>query len=65
MRANKADVNDARVVVNFYYQTIVIAFDIEDHPITWQDVSAGVALLDMVGSYPLQKNFTAFASIED
>ena len=42
MSTNKADVNDARVVVNFYYQTIVIAFNFEDHPVAWQDVSTGV-----------------------
>ena len=52
VRVNESDVNDAGLILDSRYQTIRIAFDIEDYPIISEETSVPIIGFDIGGSFP-------------
>jgi hypothetical protein len=48
MGSDKADENDATVVVDFNDESVGVAFDVKNNPVSGKDVRAGVVFFDVL-----------------
>ena len=52
--ADKADENEAGVLVNLDDETVAIAFDVKYHAIAGQNISRAIALLNVLEGLPVR-----------
>src|SRR5450755_1457116 len=55
MRAKELDVHRTVLIGDSDYQSIVIALDIEDHPVVADDARAAILILDVLGTGPVRR----------
>jgi hypothetical protein len=53
MGSDKADENDASVVVDFNDESVGVAFDVKNDPVAGKDVRTGVVFFDILRSTPI------------
>src|SRR5450755_3440281 len=56
MRAKELDVHRTVLIGDSDYQSIVIALDIEDHPVVADDARAAILILDVLGTGPVRRH---------
>lgn len=52
MRANKLDINGTKTVSNCHNQAMIIALDIENHPIVTNNARTPILILYVLGNLP-------------
>lgn len=55
MGSDKADENDAPVVMNFNDESVAIAFDVKNDPVSGKDARARVEFFDILRSPPIRR----------
>ena len=52
MRADKADEDDARIIMDFYNESVVVALDVKNDAVNGKDVGRRIGIFDGRGREP-------------
>ena len=64
MRANESDVNNLKLVLDSHDQTVVIAFDIEHHPVVAQYAGGAVRSFDVKRALQLARLTSVYHALK-